>query len=392
MQEMAEHHYANAIASFRNAARQNPEWPRPWLGLAQVAELQHNDAEVRSALNKASALSPNDPEVTRAWALYNFKKGDLGAAETAFKHAAELEPSAARLTDLGDLYAFQGRTAEAIATYRAAIAKDGSRAGIHFALANMLARQQQWEDARKEFEATLRFSPNNELGIQGLAASLAAQKRFEEAEQVYRSAMLNKHQSASLDAELGTLYLTENKPAEAVAQLRTAAEFDPKIPGIQTRIGAACELIHDAAGAERAYRSAIAANSKDSVALNNLASLLISQNQKTGEAVQRAMSAVSLEPKVGIYYDTLGWAYRANGNHAQAALALKKAAALSSDNAMIWYHNGVVLEEAGQKRQAATAFVKALQAPEKNSWIQDAQTRLAALKAALAVEGLAVPE
>jgi len=380
LRQLSLHELDGAADKFRAAIRLDGSWAKPWLGLAQVSEEKHNDAEAETSLRKALAIAPNDAETSRVWGRFEMYHGKFTEAEKAFKNAVQFSPdSVLAYVDLGDFHAFRGDIPAAIGNYQSAIAHDSKLAGAHFALANMLAAQQRWPEAQKEFEAVLQISPNNERGVQGLAATFAARKRFGEAERTFRTAIDNSPPSATLHLALGRLLLTENKPGEAVYEMEKAIQIEPRLPGVNSNLGVAYQAMNDSANADRAFRAAIAANPKDSVALNNLASVLIAQGRSPEEAVQFASRAANLDPKSGAFLDTLGWAYRAQGNRTQAAATYKRATSLDRVTPIVWYRAGIAFEEAGQNPLAIGALQHALHDAGNNWWKADAQSRLSML-------------
>jgi Flp pilus assembly protein TadD len=93
----------------------------------------------------------------------------------------------------------------------------------------------------------------------------------------------------------------------------------------------------------------------------------------------RAKKAVELEPKVSQFQDTLGWVYRARGELDKAAEVLQKAAKIEPQQAVIWYHLGIIQAERKKTKDAEAALRQALQIQQNFPESEDARKRLAEL-------------
>jgi Flp pilus assembly protein TadD len=76
----------------------------------------------------------------------------------------------------------------------------------------------------------------------------------------------------------------------------------------------------------------------------------------------------------------LGWVHRARGELDQAATVLHHATTLTPEQAVIWYHLGVVQAERKHIREAVTAFKHALTLQQEFAGSDDARRRLAELE------------
>lgn len=133
--------------------------------------------------------------------------------------------------------------------------------------------------------------------------------------------------------------------------------------------------------AEKAYLEAIQLDPKQAMAYNNLAWLAAERKADLDHALAWATKAVALLPRDATCEDTLGWVYRARGEHDKAAVALRKASALEPQNPEVLYHLGVVDAEEGQTREARESLTKALATNRDFDGSSDAKARLASLSA-----------
>ena len=85
-------------------------------------------------------------------------------------------------------------------------------------------------------------------------------------------------------------------------------------------------------------------------------------------------------PSTPAFQDTLGWVHHARGELAQAAIILKEASSKAPEQAAIWYHLGMVLDDQGNTKEAQAALTKALSLEQDFVGRDDAKLRLARIQ------------
>ena len=105
--------------------------------------------------------------------------------------------------------------------------------------------------------------------------------------------------------------------------------------------------------AQRAYEQAIRLAPKYGEAYNNLARLYVDgYQQKLNLAETLAYTAVTLNPNVASYHDTLGWVLAKRGQMNKAIKALERSINLQSDAVEAHYHLAQVALKAGERKKA----------------------------------------
>lgn len=105
--------------------------------------------------------------------------------------------------------------------------------------------------------------------------------------------------------------------------------------------------------AQRIYEEAIRLAPKYGEAYNNLARLYVdSYQQKLNLAETLAYTAVTLNPNVAAYHDTLGWVLAKRGQMNKAMKALERSINLQSDAVEAHYHLAQVALKAGERKKA----------------------------------------
>ena len=117
-------------------------------------------------------------------------KGDLVAAENAFRRAIHLAPNLAEAyANLGFLLEQQSQFAEAETYYLRAIALMPGQQRILLNFGAMLARQKRFSEAETAYRSALALDPQHPGAWSNLGVLLVCMKREIEAEQCYRSAL-----------------------------------------------------------------------------------------------------------------------------------------------------------------------------------------------------------
>lgn len=160
---------------------------------------------------------------------------------------------------------------------------------------------------------------------------------------------------------------------ESIPYIEAAIALPPDrkiVPGIMlnelwdsklyTTLGDACYHSGQVHRAEKAYREAIRLHKRNGKALNNLGYMLADNNLKLDEALELIKAAVEIEPRNGVYLDSLGWAYYRKGDYDKALEYLVTASEQAPGIAEIRFHLGMVFEADGFADAALIEYKKAL--------------------------------
>jgi len=177
------------------------------------------------------------------------------------------------------------------------------------------------------------------------------------------SAGASEEEAAALNLDLGIGYLRQGDFEQAIIKLRKSIDEDPNNPTAHRALGLAYEELDDKKGAEKEYRTAVRLGSKDADALNQLASYLCVNGDKS-EALQlydRAIS-VPLYPNRAMLYVNAGTCAK-DVDLDQAENYLRRALAMQPDYPMaliqmaeVAYRNDLYLQaQAFLERYAAVS-------------------------------------
>ena len=299
--------------------------------LRGLARERPNSPLVQAALGRAS-LAMFDFTKDRKWS-----DTALEAAETAHK----LDPALPEVdVTLGETLLLTGRTSEAIATFRRALAARptavdaclglgtaaeiaGDRATAEnafrravslqpsFAVFNQLgvlyASRGRWTDAIAMFRRATEVAPDSYRAFSNLGAVCSGACDFPAAEAAFRRALTLRPGDPVSSSNLGLMQLWTGRAAEAVASLEGAARDSPNDPQITAAFGDALSEIGATERAAAAYgraialaREALRLNSSDPTAHSVLATSLArtGKRDEAGAEMQAALDIDDREPNV----------------------------------------------------------------------------------------------
>ncbi len=173
--------------------------------------------------------------------------------------------------------------------------------------------------------------------LNNLGLALAAQGRFEEAEQAYRSAYELEPDNSQVLYNLGTTLVQRGQPGEAQRLLQNAARLDPSSGEIRGSLGLATLALGQLADAELHLRAALGMQPDLVSAANSLAWILASADNASPAEIQEAINwAERAASQTGgndaPILDTLAATYARAGRFDAAINTARRALALAQSN------------------------------------------------------------
>ena len=151
----------------RAYTRRYPERSGGWVVFADVLAGFARYDEAIKALRKGQRVAksenwrePPDDHFAVQWGLLYQQKKDFSRAESSFRRAVALRPSAKNLTHLAEVLVIEGQFAEAEGHLQRAIRIRSEDLSIAYYQLGLIARaRRQYADALKNFETAIRYSP-----------------------------------------------------------------------------------------------------------------------------------------------------------------------------------------------------------------------------------------
>ena len=328
--------YGKAEVALGEALKRSPGHYTALLGLATARAARHRFQDAIDLARQAEATQPKDPD---AWAIIGdayLGMGRLDEADGAYRIVAAKAPGFVTDTRMANLLHARGRTKDAIALLRAAladaIARDlpkESQAWCHVIIGATLFDRGEWTAAEAEYRAGLVLTPNSYVALEHLAELRAYQRRDREALALYERAIaLAPHPDFF----------------EAVARTHEWA-------------GRKADAKRWHARARDGYLAAVEAG--DPGYYRNLAMYFTDVEPRPAEAVRWARKDLELRQDHAAWA-TLAWALHGQGDGAGAREANAKAIAAGAEDAGMWFRCGVIEKDSGNLSAARAAFERAL--------------------------------
>ncbi len=279
--------------------------------------------------------------------------------------ALDIKPDAKSLSHciLGAYQEDCGNLDEAVLEYEKALKLDPQSSQLHLNLATVLIKKDDASGAEAELKQAIKLDPQATEPHLILALVYVAQDKINLAQDEYLAALKN---AASLEPKnieiyqgLGALYLEQKKFKEAQEIYKLILALNPKDSQAHFYLGNIYYLLKDFPAVEKELKSAIKLDPESAEALNFLGYFYLEQNKSINQAGALIAQALKLDPENGAYLDSWGWFYFKKGKLQEALVELEKAAHNLTDP-VIFEHLGDTYRKLGNLAQAKINWEKSL--------------------------------
>jgi tetratricopeptide (TPR) repeat protein len=393
--------------------------------LARTYIASKNPLQAETALQQAISIKPDFPEAVLLLADLSLQSGKpqnvIGLLEDLLKKHPDLAQARALLANA---HRAMGQMDKAAAVIREQTEMAPNSYDAYVAYGFILRQENRNDEARVAFEKASELNPDSLTPVDQLLDMDFAEKRYDAAAQLVeqqgqkhpnsagayflqaRIHLANGPQKDFSRAEselqkaielnsnfvpayetLVSLYISENKLPDAITQLKTQMDKNPKDPRPFLMTALLYEQMKEFTGARDAYLTALSLSPNSVLGLNNLAYLYSEQFNQLDKAYDVAQKARNLEPSNGRVADTLGWILYKRGDYQQALKLAQESAAKFPDNPVIQFHLGMISYMMGQLDSARSALEKAAHSRADFSEKAEAERRLATLEGAASGKG-----
>lgn len=311
--------YPAALAQIRKLLEQNPSH---WIAAQEKAELILASGDMDAAI----------------WEYQKLVRHDAVNASVPIR--------------LAELLLASGRLDEAHQIGESLVRRMPQSKVGHLVLAMVYYQKGLYISCAEQCRACLEREPDSVAGRLLLARVLMQQKEYRNAIRWLKELRAEDRQNPEVLLMLAECHVAQRENKEALQTLAAAIGLQPDsvTPYL---LRARLHLENGNYGrAHAAYEKALELDSRDVLALNNMAMLLSSPNagiaQNLPRALKLAATAWGLQPGNPDIAETLGWVYALRGDHAPAFYLLSYAARQQPDDAETRFHLAHVL--AGLKR------------------------------------------
>ncbi len=323
------------------------------------------------------------------------QRGDLNAAEKAFRQVLELAPSdvGARV-NLGVVDMRRHNWKQALENLRQAEKLAPQVTGIRLNIGLAYYREGDYRNAISPFESVLRDQPQssqarhllglcyffgeryadavnaleplwpasqNDLSyLYVLSVSAANAGRHDLEDRAIKQLLEVGRGTPALHLLLGKGYLSHNQEDQAIAEIQLAAQADDKLPHVHYYLGLAYRQKRNLEKAKQEFSRDMALQSS-AVASDNAVAYDYDQlgivaylQQQNQEAQHDFEEAVKREPNIGTSWYGLANLYREQGRLNEALKAIDHAVAIDPNSATVHYLRSRILTQLGRKAEAQT--------------------------------------
>lgn len=237
-------------------------------------------------------------------------------------------------------------------------------------------REQRFAAALDRFTALFKRGNDSFEAHYYAARALVGLSRWREAATHYEGALRQLPSYSAAYIGLADAHLADGKPGlafEAIARGRKALPDDPRLID---REGDIARRVGDTARARSAWEQVAKGAPQDALVRVKLGELYRDAGQPE-QAVRYLREAVTLDPTVASYWNSLGMVLGGNGDMPGAELAFREAVKRDVKNAQYFYNLGLALARQNKRSDAAAQFQKTL---EINPGFAPARQRLAELR------------
>jgi predicted AlkP superfamily phosphohydrolase/phosphomutase/tetratricopeptide (TPR) repeat protein len=287
--------YDQAEAEYRKALRIDPSSIQALAGLVVLQEAQGHPEKALETVQSMVRLSAPDeaaPLIKMAELFAQIGRADDGVA---FVESLRPQKTGDRRWEvshgiaLGILYGAAGRGGDAEAALRKVLALEPNSVSAMQELFALYDSQQRAQALEPMIRAALARDPRSSMHHNWLGLILRRRGDLKGAEAELHTAAELAPDLVGILANLGSLYLQENRPKEAIAILTKALEKDPRNVESRTNLIVALGMAHDLEGAG-----------------------------------SRVAEAKTMGQRVPLFYNALAYAFYINGQSEKALAALRE--------------------------------------------------------------------
>jgi tetratricopeptide (TPR) repeat protein/2-polyprenyl-3-methyl-5-hydroxy-6-metoxy-1,4-benzoquinol methylase len=224
------------------------------------------------------------------------EQGRTAEAMGRYDAAVQVDPQCARAhLNRGNVLLAGGQIDEARSAYQLAIACDPHYAAAHFNLGNLNCRAGDYARALHNYQVAIGIKPDFASAFVAMGNALDYLGRTSEAIASYERALAINPSDAGVHFNLGLLAMTEGRHEQAVDSLRTAIDIRPDYAAAHHALGSLLSSLGHLDAAEASLRHALSNGAESDEILYNLAMVLMARG-KSPEAVELTLARLERAP------------------------------------------------------------------------------------------------
>jgi putative PEP-CTERM system TPR-repeat lipoprotein len=351
-------------ANLRRAVAANSQSTAAHLALLSFLLRTGDTKAAVAAAQSAQSAFPADPRILAAAGSAMEAAGQVNQALDIYGRMAALQPQATQpLYLLAALHLRQKETDKAVENLRRAQKLGAPRGRIAAEIVAAYVGAGRFDDALRESRQLQKAEPKAVLGYTLEGDVHFTQRRYAEAERVYREALKLEPQAGAVAVKYYAALQAAGKKAEAQAWGRKWLAENPKDVLLRANLAQRAILEKDYRAAAAQYQEVIRIDPTNASALNNLA--WIGGRLQDPKAIGYAEQAVKIAPFDPAILDTYGMLLVKQGEFDKGLRVLERVRKLAPARNDFRLNYAKALAESGRKTEARKEL-EALQAVQEH--------------------------
>jgi tetratricopeptide (TPR) repeat protein/2-polyprenyl-3-methyl-5-hydroxy-6-metoxy-1,4-benzoquinol methylase len=292
------------------------------------------------------------------------EQGRIAEAMARYDAAVQADPQCARAhLNRGNVLLARAEVDEARSAYQLAIACDPHYAAAHFNLGNLNYRAREFEHALRNYQVAIGIRPEFADAFVAMANAFDSLGRTSEAVQSYERALAFNPGYAEVHFNLGVIAMGQGRHEDAKNALRTAVEIRPDNASAHYYLG---RVLHDLGRSDEALeslRQSVRIEPAMHDAHYGMGFILHSlrPNPRPKEAVSSLRRAVDIKPDFAQAHRLLGIVLSSLGQLDAAEASLRRALSIEPASDDILYDLAMILLSLDKSAEALQLIVRTLE-------------------------------
>ncbi len=274
---------------------------------------------------------------------------------------------------MGVMYDDLGQAEQAIQEYKKVLKSEPENSVVHLSLAASFIKNNNIPKAVDELNTVIKLDPGAVEPHAILAILYSSQNKQDEAAGEYETALKNasKLQPDNIDIykSLGAIYVQQKKFKQAEAIYKLVIKLSANDAEAHFYLASVYNELKDNNTAETELKKALALKPDYDDALNFLGYMYVDSDKNLDQAEAMIKKALELSPDNGAYIDSLGWFYFKKGKFKEALTQLQKASSLMEDP-VIYDHLGDAYLKLNDPANAKLNWQKSLKLDAKQDKVK----------------------
>ena len=354
--------HAECVATLEPLLRARPENARCWQVIGTSYQALGKGEQALAAYRREVKLTHRKVEAVARLASALLGAGKVDEADAELTRAVADDPQSPQaLFGLASVRMRQGRQDEAVALYERSIkvGRGSFAATANFNIGAMHYAAGRLAPARQAFERSLAADPGYARPARALAELLRRDGQTQQAIELLRRTLSRRADAEALVA-LGDLLAKAKQVAPAIDAMNRALELQPDLFNAHHQLGIILQQIGKREDAVRHLKDAVRLNPSDAEAHLHLG-IVLAGLERFAQSETHLREAVKLTPKSAAAHYNLGVLLAKRDRLADAAACFRHAVGADPRHAGAHSALGQVLQEQGRTAEAVPHFKHALE-------------------------------